>query len=316
MSFESKIKRRKWTEEEKHNTLKACNNRCACCSTKLDMKTLTIEHVVPISKGGENVEENFVVLCKTCNSRKGNKFCWPGGYYMALDNRGKMIVIENYTKDWVRRNIDLEYVKEYPMIAEACSTMLYPENTRPTGKYIPQFIFDIYEITSEGVNSVLKELNLKRKDFMDTLYQDSVFSLVGVKGRTSGRTVALYTVQCVGKEKVNTIFISEVYSSSVKAGMIIPTNLLNYILDTWRDVGISHVLVRNKDSRITKFIFDLFISGGAKTQVDGDYSWGLNVDYDGIESWPVREGHFAFITRRAIISAVKDVKAMMSSGEM
>ncbi len=75
MAFNSvKLERRPWTQEEKEETLKSCGNRCACCGTKLNLKTLTVEHVVPISKGGENVSSNLIALCKSCNSAKGNRY--------------------------------------------------------------------------------------------------------------------------------------------------------------------------------------------------------------------------------------------------
>jgi 5-methylcytosine-specific restriction endonuclease McrA len=34
---------------------------------------LTIDHVVPVSKGGANTMENVQILCYTCNRRKGNR---------------------------------------------------------------------------------------------------------------------------------------------------------------------------------------------------------------------------------------------------
>jgi 5-methylcytosine-specific restriction endonuclease McrA len=36
-------------------------------------KKLTIDHVIPKSRGGENSWENMVTCCFDCNSRKGNK---------------------------------------------------------------------------------------------------------------------------------------------------------------------------------------------------------------------------------------------------
>lgn len=43
---------------------------CQYCSTKDD---LTIDHVLPISRGGERTWENLVAACSRCNSRKGQK---------------------------------------------------------------------------------------------------------------------------------------------------------------------------------------------------------------------------------------------------
>jgi len=47
-------------------------NKCLKCGTK---KLLTIDHVIPISKGGTNDSDNLQPLCQRCNSEKGNKSC-------------------------------------------------------------------------------------------------------------------------------------------------------------------------------------------------------------------------------------------------
>jgi 5-methylcytosine-specific restriction endonuclease McrA len=36
-------------------------------------KKLTMDHVIPISKGGEHSKENVVPACRSCNSKKGNR---------------------------------------------------------------------------------------------------------------------------------------------------------------------------------------------------------------------------------------------------
>jgi 5-methylcytosine-specific restriction endonuclease McrA len=46
------------------------NYTCAYCGS---IKDLTIDHVIPLSRGGEHVFDNLVCACKTCNGRKGNK---------------------------------------------------------------------------------------------------------------------------------------------------------------------------------------------------------------------------------------------------
>jgi len=45
--------------------------RCVYCDTK-DVR-LTIDHVVPVSKGGRTNFDNCVASCKPCNSNKGNR---------------------------------------------------------------------------------------------------------------------------------------------------------------------------------------------------------------------------------------------------
>jgi 5-methylcytosine-specific restriction endonuclease McrA len=43
---------------------------CHFCGRKVPPKELTMEHVVPIVRGGKSVKGNIVPACKECNSRK------------------------------------------------------------------------------------------------------------------------------------------------------------------------------------------------------------------------------------------------------
>jgi 5-methylcytosine-specific restriction endonuclease McrA len=45
---------------------------CNYCGKKLQKKDCTLDHVLPISKGGKTVFENTVTSCSPCNSSKGN----------------------------------------------------------------------------------------------------------------------------------------------------------------------------------------------------------------------------------------------------
>ena len=46
------------------------NYECQYCGTK---KNLTIDHIIPRSRGGNNSWENLVACCVSCNLKKGNK---------------------------------------------------------------------------------------------------------------------------------------------------------------------------------------------------------------------------------------------------
>ncbi len=43
---------------------------CHYCGDKFDAELLTMDHVVPLSRGGKSSKGNIVPSCKTCNSTK------------------------------------------------------------------------------------------------------------------------------------------------------------------------------------------------------------------------------------------------------
>jgi hypothetical protein len=47
------------------------NNMCAYCS--IESEKLTVEHMLPISRGGKHRMDNIVLACTTCNFSKHNK---------------------------------------------------------------------------------------------------------------------------------------------------------------------------------------------------------------------------------------------------
>ncbi len=44
---------------------------CAYCGGWLHPRDKTLDHLIPVARGGEHTRENVVVACRSCNSRKG-----------------------------------------------------------------------------------------------------------------------------------------------------------------------------------------------------------------------------------------------------
>ena len=60
---------------------------CQYCNKKFGAGELTLDHVVPRSRGGSNTWENLVACCLRCNNRKGDRL--PDEASMALRQQPK-----------------------------------------------------------------------------------------------------------------------------------------------------------------------------------------------------------------------------------
>lgn len=45
---------------------------CAYCGRALSKYSRTIDHIHPLSKGGEDIPENKISACRSCNQAKGS----------------------------------------------------------------------------------------------------------------------------------------------------------------------------------------------------------------------------------------------------
>jgi 5-methylcytosine-specific restriction endonuclease McrA len=62
-----------YTTQEWIELCAKCDHRCLCCGRREPEIKLTVDHIIPISKGGSNSITNIQPLCGTCNNRKNNK---------------------------------------------------------------------------------------------------------------------------------------------------------------------------------------------------------------------------------------------------
>lgn len=70
---------------------------CQYCSEQIPRNSLTVDHVIPISKGGRTTWTNCVAACNPCNGRKGNKTVMKPKstprqptYYELVNNRKQL----------------------------------------------------------------------------------------------------------------------------------------------------------------------------------------------------------------------------------
>ena len=60
-----------FTAEQWRRLCEYYDHRCVCCDNRF--QRLTVDHVIPLSKGGTNYIQNIQPLCRSCNSRKHDK---------------------------------------------------------------------------------------------------------------------------------------------------------------------------------------------------------------------------------------------------
>jgi len=85
---------RKSVPYSKQNVI-ARDGMCMYCGSK-NLNDLTIDHVVPKSRGGRSTWENCVAACKHCNNKKGDRT--PSEAHMWLIKQPKMPTIHEFAQ--------------------------------------------------------------------------------------------------------------------------------------------------------------------------------------------------------------------------
>jgi 5-methylcytosine-specific restriction endonuclease McrA len=55
---------------------------CHYCRRAVGAKALTLDHVVPLVRGGRSIRANMVPACKDCNARKQSLLAWEWQAYL------------------------------------------------------------------------------------------------------------------------------------------------------------------------------------------------------------------------------------------
>lgn len=60
---------------------------CYYCGTKINPNELTMDHIIPLSRGGKSEKHNLVPACKECNNKK--KYLLPAEWeeHLQRDNK-------------------------------------------------------------------------------------------------------------------------------------------------------------------------------------------------------------------------------------
>ena len=70
-SVKKKIKRKKYSYDVKKLLYINAGGKCEICGKKILLKDISLDHRIPLSKGGEDDVTNLACTCDTCNKMKG-----------------------------------------------------------------------------------------------------------------------------------------------------------------------------------------------------------------------------------------------------
>lgn len=71
------VRKHKYPRFSKYNVLLRDRLTCQYCPKEVTSSTVTMDHVIPVSKGGTTCWENIVASCMHCNTAKGSKLIKP-----------------------------------------------------------------------------------------------------------------------------------------------------------------------------------------------------------------------------------------------
>ena len=99
---------RKHITRELKEAVKAKSEVCFYCGRELDDTNRTIDHIVPVAKGGTNDITNLVCCCHDCNQAKGGETIF--GAIKVLENKVKWCRPE-FEGDQIRKEKYLNYIE-------------------------------------------------------------------------------------------------------------------------------------------------------------------------------------------------------------
>lgn len=135
------FERRWYSRYDKLEVLKRTKGRCAACGKKLkvpsidkehekhpDVENMTIDHIIPIDRGGTDSLRNMLPLCYDCNQKKGNTIYIPDWYYTAIIGSPAAHDATEYFSSWFKEYIrDKFHIEQYPLVAPRNNLMLEAE---------------------------------------------------------------------------------------------------------------------------------------------------------------------------------------------
>ena len=200
---------------DKRRVLEKSEGKCAHCGRPLTIKDTTVDHAIPISKGGTNDFDNLVALCDTCNSEKDDDIINPAAYFKYLKDEHKetLRTLHNAYCEDVSWLTPKQYIREDKIeIKYLADSGVLRGNLKKGGQYKRASLVPSIAILSKAKYSDLDEIKEYLKKYhkkygLPTDYLDASISDVFSKGcihmlKKGSEIIALFPV-CIDKTSID-----------------------------------------------------------------------------------------------------------------
>lgn len=104
-----------YTKGEKRGNSRGVWYQCQCCGRWLRKSQVTVDHIIPMRKGGINCISNLRGLCRPCNSAKGSKITrkefWTTVFRITLEHK-LLWLISSMTKRKILDFLGIPYRRD------------------------------------------------------------------------------------------------------------------------------------------------------------------------------------------------------------
>ena len=160
--------------EYKQSIMQKSGEKCCLCGRKCYIGYgATIDHFIPLVKGGTNEDANLVQMCEDCNKKKGSDLYSPS-YVKEYLNPESYKELIKYTENYLRK---FEYIKSTNLFAfdriKAKMAPLYSENVRSISKLRKLGIgtsVEVVKASEDDLDELVKYYveYLKKRDLLDS----------------------------------------------------------------------------------------------------------------------------------------------------
>lgn len=107
-----RVLHQQYKRQIKRETFRDCGRRCVYCGTVLGLENATLDHVIPLCRGGSSLPGNLVSACRGCNQLKGALL--PIEFFLRYPAAGQNFMrharaVHRQLKRGARRAVSMHY---------------------------------------------------------------------------------------------------------------------------------------------------------------------------------------------------------------